>query len=191
MGGEGWRAGGMSSLSFTHTLSPLCFFLFIYHGPKEATGKLTDCNFHVQLLKLEWFSLNKDLLQAKNADLDGVVFDSDIEDAARLREEVMRKPSRALETVPEVSASQETDADVDADVDADEMMVDLLEQEQQAELEALMSSISSQQSSMKPPDSAHWSDDEEYDALFMDYLSQEQEDGQHQGPASSGEMDLS
>lgn len=178
MGGEGWGAGGMSSLSFTDTLSPL------YHGSKGSSGANS---LNAQLLKLEWFSLNKDLRQAKNTDLDGVVFESDIEDAARLREEVMRKPLRALEIVPEASAGQETDAEVDAD----EMMVDLLEQEQQAELEALMSSIPPETSAMKPPDSPHWSDDEEYDALFMDYLSQEHKTGQCQGPASSGEMDLS
>lgn len=145
---------------------------------------------HPQLLKLEWSSLNRDLEQARNADLDGVVFESDIEDAARLREEVMRKSPRSLlEAIPEVSASLE------AGVDADAMMVDMFEQEQAAEFEALMSSMAArqqqrQQGSSGPPGSPHWSDDEDYDALFMDYLSQEQQ-SQEEPPISSGDMDLS
>lgn len=142
-----------------------------------------------QLLKLEWSSLNRDIQQARNADLDGVVFESDIEDAARLREEVMRKYSTSyrawLEAIPE-----EAGAGGGMEVDADDMMVDMFEQEQQAELEALVSSIpgTQQQLSSRPPDSPHLSDDDDYDALFMDYLSQEQ---QGQMPASSGDMDLS
>lgn len=154
--------------------------------PTVATRALTRRN--PQLLKLEWSSLNRDLQQARNADLDGVVFDSDIEDAAHLREEVMRRPPRSLlEAIPEASASQEEG------IDADAMMVDMFEQEQAAELEALVSSMAARQQQQAPSrrlDSSHWSDDEDYDALFMDYLSQEQQ-GQNQAPASSGDMDLS
>lgn len=104
----------------------------------------------------------------------------------------MRKPPRSfLEAIPEASAHQE------AGVDADAMMVDMFEQEQAAEVEALVLSISAgqqqqqqQQVASGSPDSPHWSDDEDYDALFMDYLSQEQR-GHNQAPASSGDMDLS
>lgn len=103
----------------------------------------------------------------------------------------MRRPPRSvLEAIPEASAGQE------AGVDADAMMVDMYEQEQAAEMEALVSSLSAGQQqqqqvpSRPPPDSPHWSDDEDYDALFMDYLSQEQL-SQHQTPTSSGDMDLS
>ncbi|ROW00806.1 hypothetical protein VMCG_06539 [Cytospora schulzeri] len=145
-----------------------------------------------ELLKLEWFSLNKDLQRAKNADLDGIVFESDIEEAARLREEAMSRSSFARREAPESNPG------------ADEMMVDALEQEQLAELEqleALEASIldgsvdersrwQQQQRSQKPPDSPHWSDDDDYDELFMDYLSQEQQ-SQNQAPDPSGEMDLS
>lgn len=143
----------------------------------------------MQLLKLEWSSLNKDIQQARNADLDGVVFESDIEDAARLREEVMRKPpTRALlEAIPEEAGI--------FDANADAMMVDMFEQEQEAELQALVSSMGAPSSSAsaapgpRPPVSPHWSDDDEYDELFVDFLSREQQ-GWHQAP-ESGDMDLS
>lgn len=87
------------------------------------------------------------------------------------------------------------------DYDADAMMVDMLEQEQQAELEAMLasapenarssSSTTSMSTMMKPPDSPHYSDnDAEYDALFMDFVkSQEGQHSQDQG--QDAEMDLS
>lgn len=151
----------------------------------------------MQLLKLEWFSLNNDLRQAKNADLDGVVFESDIEEAARLREEEEAAAAAASSaaTVPWRTAGP-------SDPDADEMMVDTLEREQRAEVEeyeAMMASIRdggagghqwAEQHEQKPPDSPHLSDDDDYDALFMDYLSQEHQNTGH-AHASSGEMDLS
>lgn len=154
------------------------------------------------MLKLEWFSLNKDLRQAKNADLDGLVFESDIEEAARLREEAMARPlGRRREALG-------------PNPGADDMMVDALEQEQLAEIEeyeALAGSIPDtpvdaqpqwqQQRSQNPPDTPHWSDDDDYDELFMDYISQEQKlfmdylsrekKIQSQTHDSSGEMDLS
>lgn len=108
-----------------------------------------------------------------------MVFESDIEDAARLREEVMRKPPpplRALlEAIPEEAG------------DADAMMVDMFEQEQEAELQALVSSMAAP--GPPPPVSPHWSDDDEYDALFADFLSREQQ-ARHPAP-ESGDMDLS
>lgn len=146
------------------------------------------------MLKLEWFSLNKDLRQAKNADLDGIVFESDIEEAARLKEEAMTK------SLAEIMVQAPG-----PDPGADEMMVDALEQEQLAEFEELEALAAStpdgpsgelprwqqqQQRSQKPPDSPYLSDDEDYDELFMTYLSQEQQ-SQSQAPAPSGEMDLS
>lgn len=150
-----------------------------------------------ELLKLEWFSLNKDLRQAKNADLDGLVFESDIEEAARLREE-----EEAAAAAASSSAAVPWGTAGPSNPDADEMMVDTLEREQRAEVEeyeAMMASIRDggsdglqwgQQHEQKPPDSPHLSDDDDYDALFMDYLSQDVH-GQEQAPACSGEMDLS
>lgn len=130
------------------------------------------------------------------------MLDSDIEEAARLREEVMRQPlavghsgSMAAHTSSGGSSHGR------GDYDADAMMVDMLEQEQQAELEAMLasapenarssSSTTSMSTMMKPPDSPHYSDnDAEYDALFMDFVkSQEGQHSQDQG--QDAEMDLS
>lgn len=115
------------------------------------------------------------------------MLDSDIEDAARLREEVMSK-ARALGEFPEASVRQEP-----GDVDMDEMLVDMFEQEQQAELEAMAADLSGRASSSdRPPDAPQWSDDEDYDAIFMDLMNQEQ-DGlvYSQDEVREGEMDLS
>lgn len=140
--------------------------------------------------------MNKDLRQAKNADLDGLVFESDIEEAARLREE------EAAAAAASSSAAAPWGTAGPSNPDADEMMLDTLEREQRAEVEeyeAMMASIRDggsngpqwgQQHEQKPPDSPHLSDDDDYDALFMDYLSQDHQ-GLEQAPASSGEMDLS
>lgn len=148
-----------------------------------------------ELLKLEWFSLNKDLRQAKNADLDGLVFESDIEEAARLREE---EEAAAAAAAASSSAAVPWGTAGLSNPDADEMMVDTLEREQRAEVEeyeAMMASIRDggsdglqwgQQHEQKPPDSPHLSDDDDYDALFMDYLSQD-----HHGQEQAREMDLS
>ncbi|KUI58572.1 hypothetical protein VP1G_05820 [Cytospora mali] len=166
--------------------------LFLKNVRQRAEDKRWEMRGGEQeLLKLEWFSLNKDLRQAKNADLDGIMFESDIEEAARVREEALSRPLAAIREAPEPNPA------------ADEMMVDALEQEQLVELEALEALAASvpdgpideqpqwqQQRSQKPPDSPHWSDDDDYDELFMDYLSQEQQN-QSQAHASSGEMDLS
>lgn len=122
--------------------------------------------------------------------------DSDIEEATRLREEVMRKPL-ALERSQAMSLPYSSTRER-GDHDADAMMVDMLEQEQQAELEAMMAfapentgplSSTSSMSTMKPPDSPHWADDDaEYDALFMEFMTSQ--DGQH-GQDQDAEMDLS
>lgn len=98
--------------------------------------------------------------------------------------------SRALEGSPEASASQERG---DVDMGADDMLVDMFEQEQQAELEAMVAEMSGQASSDRPPAAPQWSDDEDYDALFMDYLNQEQQEElvHSQDVAGDGQMDLS
>lgn len=147
-------------------------------------------------MKLEWFSLNHELRSAKNADFNGLVLDSDIEEAARLRVEVMNKPLSLGSSEARVAHSNDTRYNP-GDCDADAMMVDMLEQEQQAELEAMMafapdnggSSSVSTSTMMKPPDSPHWSDDDsEYDALFMDFMNSQ--GGQH-NQDQDAEMDLS
>lgn len=124
------------------------------------------------------------------------MFESDIEEAARLREAEAAVAGGSSTAAPWAPAGPN-------DSHMDEMMVDTLEQEQRAEVEeyeAMMASIQNgasdghqwgQQHEQKPPDSPHLSDDDDdYDALFMDYLSQEHQ-SPGQAPASSGEMDLS
>jgi hypothetical protein len=115
------------------------------------------------------------------------VFESDIEEAAAGGSSTFTPSGQLHPGVP----------------DMDEMMVDTLEREQQAEIdeyEAMMASIHDSgsvgqgwgwQHGQKPPDPPHLSDDDDdYDALFMDYLSQEHQTPR-EAPASSGEMDLS
>lgn len=117
--------------------------------------------------------MSRDLTQAKSADLEGVVSEAEIEDATQLQEQLQ-------EQLPQ----EERPAEMD------DMMVDVLEHEAQAELDALISSIPAEPSSsdrIMRPDSPQWSDDEDYDALFMDFISQEDT----QGIVSSGQMDMS
>ena len=73
--------------------------------------------------------------------------------------------------------------------DEDEMMVDEIAQQEEAELDALISSQPQEPSSTYPrrPDSLYLSDDEDYDALFMDFLSQ---DDRQEG-ATSGDVLMS
>lgn len=122
----------------------------------------------LQLLKLEWFSMDRDLRLAKNTDQEGVVSEAEIEDAAQLQE----------------PPKQEAPPD-----DLDDMMVDVLEHEEEAEIDALISSMPTEPSSSNAlrPDSPQWSDDEDYDALFMDFISQDDT----QEIVSSGQMDMS
>ncbi|KAK4451860.1 hypothetical protein QBC34DRAFT_399745 [Podospora aff. communis PSN243] len=103
-----------------------------------------------QLLKLEWSRLNRELLQAKESDIEGFVRIEDIEN--------------------EIPVEQPEDID---------MMLDALEQEEQAELEALLASLPSEgseqtQTSGSRPDSMHFSDDEDYDSLFMELISEQE-----------------
>ncbi len=71
---------------------------------------------------------------------------------------------------------------------ADEMMVDAIAEEEEAELEALISSIPppAAAESSRPP-SLHLSDDEDYDALFADYLAQQ---GDREAPQSGSAADV-
>lgn len=56
-----------------------------------------------------------------------------------------------------------------ADRDADAMMADAIVQQEEAELEALVSDLE------RKRESAHFSDDEDYDGLFMDLIQQQQQ----------------
>ena len=99
--------------------------------------------------------MNREYQQARDADIEGIVSEAEIEDAARLQQEQ-----------PELSASQHGE---------DEMIIDEILQQEEAELDALISSQPEGPSSSYPrrPDSPQLSDNEDYDALFMDFLSQD------------------
>lgn len=110
---------------------------------------------------------------AKQIEGNAMFSEADIEDAASvLQERAQRIPN-----------------------DADDMMVDAIAQEEQDELDALL--LSHDQSSDAQPESGSsqmmqsdpygLSDDEDYDSLFMNLVSQESS----QPDASSQDMDMS
>lgn len=113
-----------------------------------------------ELEKLEWCKMERQWRERKNADIDGIVSECEIDDIP----EIMRESG------------------------SDEMMVDDVAQEE-AELDAMLSMFESQSSSQAParPNTPSLSDDEDYDCLFMDLLSQEND----QNLVLSGEMDMS
>ncbi|KAI0971592.1 hypothetical protein F4678DRAFT_461542 [Xylaria arbuscula] len=121
-----------------------------------------------EALKLEWHILNKQRRQEKDTDLDGFVFEDELEDI----------PENPYESHEET----------------DDMMVDAIAQEEEAELEAMLSFLdptSSQAPSQIPRrlETTSLSDDEDYDTLFMDMLSHQRDD--EEGFISSGQMDMS
>ncbi|EXF74478.1 hypothetical protein CFIO01_01956 [Colletotrichum fioriniae PJ7] len=125
------------------------------------------------LLKSDW---DRDMRQrhyAKQIEGNAMFSEADIEDAASVLQE---RAQRILN-------------------DADDMMVDAIAQEEQDELDALL--LSYDQSSDAQPESGSsqmmqsdpygLSDDEDYDSLFMNLVSQESS----QPDASSQDMDMS
>ncbi|KAL8392921.1 hypothetical protein RB595_002930 [Gaeumannomyces hyphopodioides] len=119
-----------------------------------------------KLQSAEWFEMDRARRQAKMLDRDGMITESDIADAERLFEHD------------------------EFDQCPDDMMADAMLQEEEAELEALISSgAGQQQSSSGPgrPASPHWSDEDDYDALFMDLISEQES----QLPVSSGDVEMS
>lgn len=92
--------------------------------------------------------------------------DADIDDAVRIEEEI--------------SQSQQVD----------DMMVDAIAQEEEAELEALLSSMPTEDVDMpeERPSSPHFSEDEDYDALFMEFISQQ---GQGMRTSQDGDTEMS
>ncbi|KAI0836773.1 hypothetical protein F5Y06DRAFT_298463 [Hypoxylon sp. FL0890] len=139
--------------------------LFLRNVRKRADDKNWERRGGDQeALKLEWSMLERQRRQQKNTDLDGMVFEDEIEDFVELQRETQQDP--------------------------DDMMVDAIAQEEEEELNAMLSMYEAQ-SSQPPSDpaSSAISDDEDYDSLFMDFLSQQQPSSQDF--ISSGQMDMS
>ena len=129
-------------------------------------------------MKLEWSILDRRRRELKNTDIDGLVFEDEIDDIP----ELFAESSRATQ-------------------DSDEMMVDTIAQEEEEELYAMFSMLETQPRSQAParPDSPFLSDDDDYDSMFMDLLNQQQQQQQQQQPQPnsspglvlSGDMDMS
>ncbi|KAI1850582.1 hypothetical protein JX265_004292 [Neoarthrinium moseri] len=122
-----------------------------------------------EVLKLEWSALDRRRRQLKDSDIDGFVFEDELED------------------IPEMPGAYVQDEPMDHD-----MMVDSHAQDEEAELEAMLSAFESQ-SSRPPvrPDSPSLSDEDDYDSLFMDFLTQQDEPRNGQDIVLSGQMDMS
>ncbi|KAK3377929.1 hypothetical protein B0H63DRAFT_230350 [Podospora didyma] len=110
-----------------------------------------------ELLKLEWWRLNRELQQAKLSAVDFLPTERDIEDEPQL-------PGH----------HQQPEAE-----DLDALMVDDIEQQEQAEIDAMVALLPAYNTPHHsvPPSPHHFSDDEDYDGLFMDLLSHEETSG--------------
>ncbi|KAI1162791.1 hypothetical protein F5B18DRAFT_359370 [Nemania serpens] len=118
-----------------------------------------------EALKLEWHVLNRRRRQEKDMDIDGLVFNDELEDIAENPREVQEE--------------------------TDDMMVDAIAREEEAELDAMLALLDTASSPQAPrrPDTPSLSDDEDYDTLFMDMLSQQRDDRDEF--ILSGQMDMS
>ncbi|KAI1183133.1 hypothetical protein F5B17DRAFT_434899 [Nemania serpens] len=119
-----------------------------------------------EALKLEWHVLNMQRRQEKELDIDGLVFDDETEEIAENQRDVQME-------------------------ETDDMMVDAIAREEEAELEAMLSLLDTTSSLQVPrrPNTPSLSDDEDYDTLFMDMLSQQTDDRDEL--TLSGQMDMS
>ncbi|KAI1112329.1 hypothetical protein F5Y14DRAFT_442670 [Nemania sp. NC0429] len=119
-----------------------------------------------EALKLEWHVLNMRRRQEKDMDIDGLIFGEELDEIAEDPREVREE--------------------------TDDMMVDAIAREEEAELDAMLSLLdttSSPQASRRPDTPSSLDDEEDYDALFMDMLSQQRDDRDEF--ILSGEMDMS
>ncbi|KAI6369439.1 hypothetical protein MCOR25_004399 [Pyricularia grisea] len=122
-----------------------------------------------KVLSTEWFNETQARQQAKLLDPDNLLTEEDIQDAERLEEERRKN----YEEIP------------------DDLMMDSMMEEDEHEFEALVSNVEQHQATSSEatrPDSPHLSDDEDYDSLFMDFLSSQ---NQQTAPASSADVEMS
>lgn len=154
-----------------------------------------------QLQKLEWWSLEREIRQARETDVRSMLTEQDIEDAADwMASPASSMPSSSIPSFYEhgddVYAGNHMDTDharghdsgmyyhrlaSEEDEEAlEERMADRLALEEEAEMEALIASVEADSAgdalrgpSTPPqrPASTVYSDDEDYDALFSEMLS--------------------
>ncbi|KAK8126086.1 uncharacterized protein PG998_001845 [Apiospora kogelbergensis] len=139
-----------------------------------------------EVLKLEWQLLNRQRRLQKESDIDGFVFEEEID------EDPSVEAAAATTTAGDYSNNSQSD-------DIDSMMLDAMEQDEDAmlsmyEADARSTQPQQQQQRAPPrPDSPFFlSDDEDYDNIFMDLLSHTQRGNitPHDFPSSS-DMDMS
>ncbi|KAI4598640.1 hypothetical protein KJ359_002530 [Pestalotiopsis sp. 9143b] len=125
-----------------------------------------------EVLRLEWSAQDRKRRQQKERDIDGLMFEDDLED------------------LPQLSQSHSPAYQED-----DDMMVDSHAMEEQAELDAMLSAYEAENTERTPTERAESPtlSDDEYDNIFMDMLSQDGRQPQQGGEDvdMSGEMDLS
>ncbi|KAI1501812.1 hypothetical protein F5X99DRAFT_408622 [Biscogniauxia marginata] len=121
-----------------------------------------------ETLKLEWAAFNRQWRKQKDTDIDGFVFEDELDDISELQ--------------------RKTPQD-----DDDHMMVDTMAQEEEQELDAMISMFEADSFTRLPtrPTSPLLSDDEDYDSLFRDLLSQQEGGSSHHHLDSSSQMDMS
>lgn len=134
--------------------------------------------FH-QLLKLEWHRLNREMQQARDAE--AALYSWGLSDPGLEEEE---------EELQRQMRMQQGYADEDGNMDVDAMMADAIAQQEQAEVDALVSSLEGGgggNGNGQGGVAAQFSDDDEdYDGLFMDLISQQ--DGLGMGHEQDVEM---
>ena len=149
----------------------------------------------MQLQKLEWWSLERELRQARESDVMSMLTEQDIEDA----EGWMASPSLSQSSASSMPSFYENSeslagnryydcaANEEEEEAEDERMAEILAMQEEAEMEALIASMEAESaaaqaadapapSSDQKPASIVYSDDEDYDALFGEILSGADED---------------
>ncbi|CAK7213299.1 hypothetical protein SBRCBS47491_001758 [Sporothrix bragantina] len=175
--------------------------LFLRNVRQRADDRNWDRrNFEQELQKLEWWSLERELRQARESDVMSMLTEQDIEDAEGwMATPASSQPSSSMPSFYENSVGLDGSMDTDharrhnsggmyydraaneEDEEAeDERMAELLAMEEEAEMEALIASMEADSAagppneSMMPPPERPASivySDEDYDAIFGEILS--------------------
>jgi hypothetical protein len=116
----------------------------------------------VQLLRLEWQRLSRERRLAADAATAGLLMPDAADVVAREEQELLLLQQHQMQMWG-------WGAPPAADMDA--LMADAMAREEAEELDALVAGL----------EERGFSDDEEYDELFMDFIEQEQEQGREQG----------
>lgn len=196
--------------------------LFLKNVRQRADDRSWDRrNFEQELQKLEWWSLEREIRQARETDVLSMLTEQDIEDAADwMASPSSSAPSSSMPSFFDHGDDDDVNHDVTADSSfatdytrrhdgggmyydraaeeeeedeeaMDERMADLLAMEEEAEMEALIASMEADNAEGQPepsvqidifghgqmtpserPASTVYSDDEDYDAIFSELLSE-------------------